>query len=92
MSVPWHRPCRLVVGDALGRYQQCGDGIDQRGFARANVARQEAISAIKVEGPDAFVEGAPVEDFQALQAKAGQDLLRLTPALSPALSRARERE
>ena len=41
-------PGRLVVGDALRRHQQRGDGIDQRGFAGTDVARQQAVAATEL--------------------------------------------
>jgi hypothetical protein len=53
------RPCCRPRG---GRHQQRGDGIHQRGFARADVAGQQAIAAIERQRPDTGVEGAPVED------------------------------
>ena len=64
--------CRLVVGNALGRHQQRRHGIDQRGLARANVARQQTVSAAQLQRPDALVKGAPVKDLQPAQAKTGQ--------------------
>jgi hypothetical protein len=66
------RPGRLVVGDALGGNEQRGDGIDQRRFARADIAGQQRIFAIELHRPDALVEGAPVEHFQPVQAEAGE--------------------
>ena len=38
--------CGLVVGDALGGHQQGGDGINQGGFARADVAREQGVFAV----------------------------------------------
>ena len=67
-------PCRLVVGDALGWHQQGGDGIDKRGLARTNIAGEQSIAAFQIQRPDALVEGAPIEDFELQQAKAGERL------------------
>ena len=69
------RACGLVVGDALRRHQQRGDCIDQRGLARADVAGQQHVLAHGIERPDAGVEGAPVEQLQALQAKTRQGVV-----------------
>jgi hypothetical protein len=63
---------RLVVGDALRRHQQGGHRIDQRRLARPDVAGEQRVLAARVERPHARVESAPVEDFQALQAKTGK--------------------
>jgi hypothetical protein len=41
------RPGRLVVGHALRRHQQGGDGIDQRGLARTDVAGEQAVAAVE---------------------------------------------
>ena len=64
------RPGRLVVGHAMRRHQQSGDGIDQRGLARADVAREQAVAPVELVAPDTLVEGAPVQNFQPLQPKA----------------------
>ena len=63
-------PGRLVVGHAMRRHEQGRDGIDQRGLARTDVAREQAIAPVELMAPHALVEGAPVEHFQPLQTKA----------------------
>ncbi len=63
-------PSGLVVGHALRGHQQRGDGIDQGRFARADVAREQAVAAIELVAPDALIEGAPIEHLQPLQPKA----------------------
>ena len=65
----------LVVGDAVGGDQQGGDGVDQGGFARADVAGEQPVAAVELQRPYVAVEGAPVEHLQALQAKAGQGVV-----------------
>ena len=61
----------LVVGDALGRYQQGGDGVHQRRLAGADVAGEQAGFAIRCQVPDSLMKGAPVVDLQALEPKPG---------------------
>ncbi len=63
-------PGGLVVGHALRRHQQRGDGIDQGRFARTDVAREQAVAAIELVAPDTLVEGAPIEHLQPLQPEA----------------------
>ncbi|EXI77474.1 MAG: hypothetical protein AW10_03663 [Candidatus Accumulibacter appositus] len=62
----------LVVGDALCRHQQGGHRIDQRRLARTDVAGEQRVLPARIERPHAPVESAPVENFQALQAKTGK--------------------
>jgi len=40
--------CRLVVGNLLGGNEQGRDGVDQRGFAGADVTREQCILATQV--------------------------------------------
>ena len=61
---------RLVVGNALGRHQQGRDGINQRRFARADVAGQQGVFTGQIKCPDFFVKSAPVEDLKPHEAKA----------------------
>ena len=68
-------PGGLVVGDALGRYEQRGDRIDQGRLARADVAGQQRVAAVGAQRPDTGIKGAPVEDLEPLQAKAGELLV-----------------
>ena len=56
-------------------HQQRGDGIDQRRFARADVAGEQGVVAVELQRPDAAVEGAPVEHLQAMQAKARERIV-----------------
>jgi hypothetical protein len=44
--------------------------VHERGLARADIAREQGIVATQIEAPQAVVEGAPIEDFEAGQAKA----------------------
>ncbi len=60
----------LVVLDPVGRQQQRGDGIHHGGLAGADVAGQQAVGSVQPEGPDLLVEGAPIEQLQAVQPKA----------------------
>ena len=70
------RACSLVVGDAVGRHQQGGDGINQGGLARSNIAREQAVLAVELQRPHPAVEGAPVEHFQPGQPKTRQGVIR----------------
>ena len=65
------RPGGFVVGDLLVRHQQGGDGVDEGGLAGADIAGQQSVVSIGVDGPDVLIEGAPVEHFQLMQAVAG---------------------
>ncbi len=62
----------LVVDDAMGGHQECGDRVHQRRFAGADVAGQQTVLAVEPQCPHATIEGPPVQHFQPLQAKAGQ--------------------
>ena len=65
----------LVVGDALRRHEQRRHRIDQGRLARADVAGQQCILALRMERPDAAIEGSPVEHFEALQPEAGERIV-----------------
>lgn len=59
---------RLVVRDPLAGQQQRRDGVDQRRFPRADVARQQRVVAAQVQPRDLVVERAPVVELEAVQA------------------------
>ncbi len=71
----------LVVGDALRRDQQRGDGVHQRRFAGANVSSEQGVLAAGVQAPDVAVEGAPVEDLEPLQPNAWRHVADLLCAV-----------
>jgi hypothetical protein len=88
---------RLVVGDALRRHQQRRHRIDQRRLARADVAGQQGVPALRTERPHPPVECSPVEHFETLQAETRKrvvgheiqaEALRLTHRRPPAARRA----
>ena len=60
---------RLVVGDAARRHEQRDDGVDERRFARADIAREQRRRAREVERPDLAVERAPVVDLEPREAE-----------------------
>src|SRR5262249_18386918 len=60
----------LVESDLLRRHQQARDGIDECRFARADVAGEQRVVAAEVQPPDLLVEGAPVDNFDGVQAHA----------------------
>src|SRR5690606_34303399 len=62
----------LVVCNALRRDEQGGDGVDERGLARADVTREQRIFAVRPHGPDAAMKGAPVVHLEAVESKAGK--------------------
>ena len=61
---------RLVVGDPLRRHQQRGDRVHEGGLPRADVAREQAVPATRLQRPHPPVERAPVEHLQTMQAVA----------------------
>ena len=60
----------LVVGDAPRLDEQRGERVDHRRFAGADVAGQQRRLAARVQVPDLLVEGAPVEQLQAVEPEA----------------------
>ena len=69
-------PRRPVVGRPMRRHEEGGDRVHEGGLAGADVAGEEVVAAIEREGPDPAVERSPVEDFQAMEAKARARLVR----------------
>ena len=63
---------RLVVGRALRRHQQRGDRVHECGLPRADVAGEQAVAPVRLQGPHAPVERAPVEHLETMQAVAGE--------------------
>ena len=69
-------PRRPVVGGPMRRHEEGGDRVDEGRLAGADVAGEEVVAAIELEGPDPPVERAPVEDLQAVEAEARTRLVR----------------
>ena len=63
-------PRRPVVGRSMRRHEEGGDRVHEGGLAGADVAGEEVVAAVERQGPDPAVERAPVEDLQAVEAKA----------------------
>ena len=63
--------CGLVVGDVPGLHQQSSQGVHQSGFARADVAREQAVVPVQGIAANAAVKSAPVERLQLVQTKTG---------------------
>ena len=61
----------LVVAALAVGHQQGQQGVNQRGFTRAVRASQQGRVATGFDLPNHTVEGAPVQDFQTLEPKAG---------------------
>src|SRR5690606_9796576 len=70
-SLACFRTSRLVVGNPLSRNQQRCYRIDERRFARADVARQQRIMAVGTKLPHAAVKCPPIEDLQPGKPEAG---------------------
>ena len=64
----------LVVADAVRRQQERGDRVDDGRLARADVTGEQGVAPLELEAPRVAVEGAPVEDLEALEAEAGTTL------------------
>ena len=69
-------PGRPVVGRPVRRHEERGDRVHEGGLAGADVTGEEVVAAIEHEGPHLPVERPPVEDLQAVKAKARARLVR----------------
>ena len=65
------RAGRLVIGHPVGRNQQGGNGIHQRGFSGADVAGKQSVFTIKLQRPYSAIKSAPIEHLQPDQPKSG---------------------
>ena len=85
--LPGLRARRLVVGNAVGRQQQRGDRVHDRGLARADVAGEQRGPRVRVQRPDVLVESAPVVQLKAGQAESAERLRHSSsPVTRPAYS------
>ena len=66
---------RLVVGDSVGGHQQGGDGVDDGGLARPDVAGEQGVVAAEIQAPDVLIEGAPIEQLEPVEAEPGDGVV-----------------
>lgn len=57
----------LVVGGLVGRHQQCGECVDDRRLARADITGEQRGIGGRAEPPDLGVERTPVQHLRVLQ-------------------------
>lgn len=74
----------LVVGDSVGRQQQCGDRIHHGRLARPDIAGEQTILPAEPESPDPLVKRPPVVDLDPIQPISGfiGDLRRILERIS----------
>src|SRR5258708_8601348 len=64
-------PGRLVVRDALGRQQQRGHRVHDRGIQGADMAGEQRVPTAQRQGPAGAIERSPVVQLEAGEAEAG---------------------